>query len=136
MKRILLPLVSVAVLAAVFSCKSGQTAVLTDTRWRPTALYGEPVAPETEAFIVFSADDRRVSGNGGCNTFGGTYRLAPDGGISFSQMIFTRKMCFGANIEERLSAAFGAAVRYAVRDRALLLFDSDGTEIATLAKTN
>jgi heat shock protein HslJ len=103
-------------------------------RWRPLALYSEFVAEDTEVFITFAADGNRVGGNGGCNSFTGTYQLAENGGLQFSQMVFTRKMCFDVNVEEKFSAVLSATARYALRGDTLVLYDAAGDELGRFGK--
>ncbi|MDR0758348.1 MAG: META domain-containing protein [Tannerella sp.] len=143
MKQTLFIAGCMAVLAIAGSCRSVGTAHnhatadisrLTDVRWRPVALYGEAVAEDTEAFITFATDSNRVGGNGGCNSFTGTCKLAADGRLQFSQMVFTRKMCFAENVEEKFSAALDATARYALRDDTLVFYDADGNELCRLGK--
>jgi putative lipoprotein len=133
-----------AALLAAGSCRTARTpranpgadtSLPVDTRWRPVALYGEPVADDTEAFITFSAEDHRVAGHGGCNLFTGTYHPGKDGEIRFSQMVFTRKMCLGQNIEDTFSAALTAVARYALHGSDTLVFyDDAGTELVRFGK--
>ena len=50
---------------------------LIGTSWRLTELDGAPTTSEFTSTAIFSADG--VGGNGGCNTYGGTLTVNPDG---------------------------------------------------------
>ncbi|MDR1602106.1 MAG: META domain-containing protein [Tannerella sp.] len=144
MKRTLLYIAGcMTLLVAADSCRSvgttrktGATDIsrLADARWRPLVLYGKTVAEDTEAFISFATNDLRVGGNSGCNAFTGTCKLTEDGLMQFSQMVFTRKMCFGANIEEKFSAALDATVRFALSGDTLVFYDDTGSELCRFGK--
>ncbi len=59
-------------------------ASLTGTNWKLTEINGKPVGETTEGkrremFITLAAADNWVSGNAGCNGFGGTFTRQADG---------------------------------------------------------
>ncbi|MGI8556477.1 MAG: META domain-containing protein [Pyrinomonadaceae bacterium] len=62
-----------------------------DIEWKLTRLEGKAV-DNGKAFIKFDDQNNRVSGSGGCNSFGGT--LAQDGNqIKISRIISTKMAC-------------------------------------------
>ena len=67
-----------------------------------------------EAFIILQDEDRRVNGNGGCNTLNGTYEISEGGRIKFSQMASTMVACFNMEIEEGLKRALEVADNYSL----------------------
>ncbi|MDR1331015.1 MAG: META domain-containing protein [Tannerella sp.] len=139
MKQTLLIVATLVLLASAGTCRrtvavaeqpGDAFARLAGSRWRPVALYGQAVDGTTDAFLALDTATRRVAGNSGCNTFGGAYsRTAAGGALQFSQMISTRKMCLGRNIEAQFTAALAATTRYALRGDTLVFLDGDGAEL-------
>jgi heat shock protein HslJ len=114
------------------SSEGGKTVPLTGTYWKLTDLYGEPVqiksAGAAEPYLMFRAGENSISGNGGCNTFRGTYELKQDCRIRFSGMVLTRKMCPDAgDTEDLLMHAFDR-VRSCVPAGDTLILYGEGTE--------
>ncbi|MFT3980813.1 MAG: META domain-containing protein [Ferruginibacter sp.] len=114
---------------------SAQTATLKDTYWKLIELNGGPVtgAPDSkEAYVILHTKDNRASGNGGCNGFGGTYELNPNGfNIRFSAFIRTQMACPGLDIENRFLGVFEKADSYYVINDTLQL---NRARMAPLAK--
>ena len=83
---------------------------LVEKHWKLIELMGEPVTyreGEREAFITFKAENCRVHGNFGCNTFNGSYEIKFGDRIKFSQMISTMMMCTNMELEQK----FGEVLR-------------------------
>jgi heat shock protein HslJ len=105
--------------------KNGDSATrsLTNTYWKLVELNGKSigeaeVGKRREMFLLLATKDNRVSGNAGCNGFGGTYTLAPGNfRISFSQMMRTQMACDGLDLENLyLSILEKADSYYLMRD--------------------
>ena len=88
---------------------------LTGTYWKLIELNGKPAAQATssdgkEIFMMLFKNENRVSGNGGCNGFAGTYNLADDGfRIGFAKIMRTQMACAQLDIENeffKLSGVF------------------------------
>lgn len=75
---------------------------LAGTRWEITKINGASPAAERKAQLNFTGD--RISGNAGCNGFGGGYVLA-DHVLTVTQMISTKMACVGPGMEQE-SAVF------------------------------
>jgi len=74
------------------------TAPLLETHWKLIELNGDRIpdsATNKEMYISLKKLANRVEGNGGCNSFSGTYALGKNNGIAFSDIISTRMMCPG-----------------------------------------
>ena len=86
--RLALAIVSIAVLA--FGCSpstesgpsesnpAGRPATLAGTAWRVVSVGGRAPVAAARPTAVFSAD--RITGSGGCNTYGGRYQYDPAAG--------------------------------------------------------
>jgi len=97
--------------------------------WRILSINGRPTLERSPATIRFEGD--RVSGNTGCNAFGGSFRFKR-GWLTTGPMISTRRACIApsANDQERELLAFlgdRASVSQGNRDRLVLTARSGGT---------
>ncbi len=95
-----------AIAFAALSCGSTKEvepmAILTGNTWQLSTMNGSAVdasAYRTLPFISFTTDNK-VMGNGGCNSFSGSYNLNDEGGINMSQLISTKMACDGVNETE------------------------------------
>ncbi len=118
----------------LFSCSSSNeqpstpNASLTNTRWVLRALNDKKVfTPESgkEAYISLTKLDKRLSGNGGCNTMFSTYTL--DGNnIKFGVIASTEMYCAQMETETAFLKALEKVVKYRIKGDTLYLYDSVG----------
>jgi len=127
--------VAAAIALALTSCQAEQEvaaegADLAGTAWVAESIAGLEVIGEPQSFIRFD-DDRRVSGNAGCNGFTGTYETQGDR-LIMGPLAVTRRACGGVvdDQERRFLAALSGVDRYEIEDDLLLLF-SKQPEAAT-----
>ena len=109
-----------------------ETGSVKGTTWRLSSLGGEDAATGVVSTLTFN-DDNNISGNGGCNSFGGQATF--DGvKLNFSDVFSTMMACEQPKMEQE--AAFLAAVAktasYTVEGATLTLLDGSGTAVATL----
>jgi heat shock protein HslJ len=113
----------IAIVGAVAACDVGEPpasltrvshpANLAGTTWRLLSVQGRPVPAGPDLTLAFDGD--RISGNGGCNSFGGQVTYEPATGVlAVSGLLSTMRACAEAarNDVERvyLAALQGAAV--------------------------
>jgi heat shock protein HslJ len=68
---------------------------LAGTTWRLLSIQGGPVPATPELTLAFDGD--RVSGNGGCNSFGGQFTYEPaTGALALSSLLSTMRACLEA----------------------------------------
>jgi len=100
-------------------------AELTETYWKLTELMGEPfVMPKgakTEIHLVLKKQDNLVNGNGGCNSFRGSYNLMEGNRISFSQLAGTKMACIDMEKETSFMEVLQKADNYAIQGKILSL---------------
>lgn len=82
------------------STKGGSpTELLTATNWKLESINGKAIS-EAEfangAPVANFSIDHKITGNGGCNRYGGSYNLNDEGGINISQVMATKMFCEGA----------------------------------------
>jgi len=93
---------------------------LAGTTWRLLSVQGRPVPAGPDLTLEFDAD--RVSGNGGCNSFGGQFTYEPaTGALAFSGLLSTMRACIEAGRNDVESAYLKALQGSAVAN-----MDSDG----------
>lgn len=109
------------------------TRSLAGTHWVITGINGAAPTAQRKAAVSFTAD--RISGNAGCNGFGGGYALAA-GVLTVTQMISTKMACLGPGMDQE-SAVFkilGEPMTVARHgDGSLSLSDNAGTITLTPA---
>ena len=99
-------------------------APLVGTRWRLVELRGQPVTGlERAPYLTLDGEERRVSGFGGCNTFGGSYTLDEERlRISFGQLVSTLRACpTGMDVERTLHEVLGQVDNYSLSGGRLTL---------------
>ncbi|QPC83898.1 META domain-containing protein [Phototrophicus methaneseepsis] len=105
---------------------------LVGTEWQLTS-YGVPGEETTvmgQVTIAFQSENQ-VSGNGGCNSYGGQYRIDGDM-ITFSEVISTLMACADADItqqEQDYLSALQATTQYAVAEDQLTIWYGDGLQL-------
>ena len=71
--------------------------------WKLVELSGNPIKTDTtfrrEAHIIFKEADRRINGNGGCNTIGGVYTIRGMNSLSTSSLYSTKMFCQNMDLE-------------------------------------
>ncbi|TPG21572.1 META domain-containing protein [Sphingomonas koreensis] len=103
------------------------------TQWAIASING--AVPSAERNTAISFDNERISGNAGCNSFGGGYAVS-GGTMTVTQVISTKMACVGPGMDQEnaffkilaapMTMAWG-------KDGALTL--SDGAGSVTLAPT-
>jgi len=99
-------------------------AGLTETYWKLTELNGKAIGEASEdrreVYVIFRTKENKVQGNAGCNGYGGTYTLDPNGfNIKFSAMMHTQMACPGLDVENEYLKLFETADSYYVKDGTL-----------------
>jgi len=119
MKRIF-TITAITLIAVFQSCgtvKSGsEMDSLTETNWELTTINGK--AADSTNYnsglpVAYFSTDNKITGNGGCNRYNGSYNINEEGGINISQMASTKMFCPGEGEGEYLKAlesADGASV--------------------------
>ena len=122
-------LIALLTLAGCHSAKKAGAKMdhtpITDTYWRLFELNGQPVGDSrkegNEAHMILHSADGRVTGNGGCNNFSGSYDLGSENQISFTQLISTRMACPDMEVEDQLFTVLEAADNYTIGSDTLSL---------------
>lgn len=120
------------------SCGSAKDATneeaLTASTWKLTSLNGAKISDSDYSrgvpYINFSQDNK-ISGNGGCNGFSGTYNLNDEGGINVSQIAATKIFCEGAKENEFFKAIEESDMTKIDADKLILMKGVDETMIFT-----
>ena len=118
----------------VNSAPSSDTS-LTGTHWQLVELNGKTVAASEGRRVPFMVLDKaqgRVSGNGGCNAFGGVFQQSADGlRLHFGQMMMTEMACADMALEGEFLKVLAMTDSYHLSAEGLQLYKA---KMAPLAK--
>ena len=107
--------------------------------WNATSVYTGDAIQSTVAGSALTLEfaDARASGNAGCNTFSGDYKLSGQDGIKIGPLAATRRACVDPAVtiqEQQYTAALELATTYQVTGDQLTLFRPGGTIAATFER--
>jgi heat shock protein HslJ len=128
------------ILICLTACNSSKKATtnanasLSGTKWKLIELMGNPISKDdvtTEPFIMLGKKENRVTGNGGCNTFNGSYSSENELSIRFTQMVSTMMACEKMQVEQGLMNVLNQADNYTISGNTLSL---NKARMAPLAK--
>lgn len=125
----LLVLVMIAsfVLAA---CQPKNTGSLVDTSWILVELNGQPALSETT--VTLNLNGETITGNDGCNQFGGTYTSEGDSFKVNDDLMGTLMACEESIMNQagNFNNALREAQKYLLTDDRLTLLDENGNALA------
>jgi heat shock protein HslJ len=102
-------------------------ADLFNCKWQLKSIYSKECVAYiyTNAFIRFDEMQKRVSGNGSCNSFGGTVNIK-DNSLQIGLLFSTKMYCEAVqSIETDFFAALGKVSRYEIKGNSLLMYKGD-----------
>lgn len=128
-------------LASLASCHTAEqsttgSASIVGKYWKLIELNGKTVQLaeqlKREPHMILNTSENRVNGNGGCNSFFGSYALPGNKGITFSKMGSTKMACPDdvMQVEYQLFQAFEMTNKFTLRNDTLLLTKTDMTPLA------
>ena len=120
------------------ACSGGTSASLTGT-WKLVS-YGSPddlipAAADVDTSVVFG-EDGTISGNVGCNSFGGDYKVDGDK-ITFGTISSTLMMCADTATGDQETAVLHTLtepVTFVIDGDTLTLTSADGSSVIVLAR--
>lgn len=127
-------------------CKSTKGVVASfsdlDGEWKIIEMNNKKIiSEESTQFILFDVTRKRISGNAGCNRFGGTIEYADThkNSIRFQQVVSTRMACQDMSGEIEMLQALDKIVRFEPLEEgrpinSIALFDTDGSRLMILGK--
>ena len=132
---------SVAVVCAALmmaSCGSGKNAVAVDLsgEWNIVEVNGQQLSGDSDPFIGFDMEGKRIYGNAGCNRMMGAFELdsVNAGKIKLTQMGMTRMMCPDMETERVVTEALNKVAGYTGTEGGVALTDAEGKELVILQK--
>ncbi len=114
----------------VFTSFRSDTTVKVDlynSKWQLKTIHSREGAAYiyTNAFIRFDETQKRVSGNGSCNSFGGSVTIN-DNSLQIGNLFSTKMYCESVqSIEADFFAALGKVTRYEIKGNSLLMYMGD-----------
>jgi copper homeostasis protein (lipoprotein) len=106
--------------------------LLAGQTWQLTQLNGNEIAVEnfnTVPFLQFDSQNKKISGNGGCNTFNGSYTTSAND-LHFGPLLSTKMACAELNIETSLMNALQETETFSVVENKLTIYSKDQTPLA------
>jgi heat shock protein HslJ len=108
---------------------------LAGSGWRPSFMSASDLPAGTHMLVHFNPDGK-ISGNGGCNQFFGSYSISGNT-IKIGPLVSTRKGCPGLlHAEAAFFATLEAAKSFAQDGDSLVLFDEAGAKLAQLVRAD
>ncbi len=121
-------------LSSKYILKKEQNPII-EKYWKLVEINGKAISPpaegQREAHLILKSLNNRVTGNGGCNGYGGTYEILPGNRIKFSQVISTMMACPNLNDENELFKVLEKADNYSYNNDTMTL---NKARMAPLAK--
>lgn len=116
--------------------KADKSSEIQEKYWKLIEINGKKVTAEDfaskEPHLILKSTDNRVNGNGGCNSFFGTYELQANvSRIYFSKIGSTRMACMKPTIENDFFNVLETVDNYTVKNDTLQL---NKARMAPLAK--
>ena len=103
-------------------------APLRGTYWKLITLMGQPIPSSSntlrEPHLNFSTNEQTIGGNGGCNTFSGSYQSIDSSQLSFGPVISTKMYCDEAKYENLFFDVLGRIDNYLINGDTLVLRNS------------
>lgn len=97
---------------------------LEDKKWVLTELMGREInlgEGNKEAFLIFTSETGRISGNNSCNLLNGSYELHEGDRITIREMATTLRACPDMEIADQFNKVLGTVDNYAIGDGVLSL---------------
>ncbi|MEZ0006832.1 heat shock protein HslJ [Flavobacterium sp. 28YEA47A] len=105
---------------------------LFDKEWKLQELNGKAIVLDTtfkkEPLIIFNKETGKMTGNGGCNNFSGSYKLKDANNIELSEGGATMMACPNLGIESEFFKAFKQVKSYRIENNSLML-DNEKKEV-------
>ncbi|MGV8094651.1 MAG: copper resistance protein NlpE N-terminal domain-containing protein [Mangrovibacterium sp.] len=78
--------------------------VITEKYWKLIELHGKEFiladSQKREPYFILRTENNRITGNGGCNTFNGSYEILSGNRIRFSGVVSTMMACMDVDYEK------------------------------------
>ena len=99
--------------------------LITEKYWKLVELNGKKVQntekDKREPHMILKAENNRVHGSGGCNTFNGSFELREGNRISFSKIVSTLMACENMETEAQFFKVLEMADNYFISADTLIL---------------
>jgi copper homeostasis protein (lipoprotein) len=91
--------------------------------WKLVEIGGQPLAGpfNKEPFIQLDTISNRITGTGGCNTFGGSFKLKANNGLEIGSLMSTKMACQNMETEQQLLKVLESVDSYIVKGDTLIL---------------
>ena len=126
MKRsLIVAVIATAAVCVACTSKTDNSAMLSAHEWMLDEIVYDgndfTETPPTDVTIIFADSTGRVSGNGGCNHFSGTYKLSEENKIVISAPAATLRACLDMEFESKYFKLLEKINEYKVDESSLEL---------------
>jgi heat shock protein HslJ len=134
-----LALGSLSLLVVVSACSTASSAAsqpFVGSQWRLTQLNGQVPLATGEPISLGFQSEQQLGGNGGCNSYGGSYRIAGSD-ISIRELVSTERACLDPALNAQEVAyyqALQAVASYELVGDELRLTDVGGVVVLMFAR--
>lgn len=135
--KILILVIVVTLSACSINLLPKDTPNLDGTSWTLVKLNGE--TPIETTTITLSFEGQTVSGNGGCNHYGGDSSYNTNGDLEFSMLFMTEMYCQEAGVSDQEYVYFSAldkVISFGVTDGNLYLANEAGQTVLEYTPQN
>lgn len=109
------------------------TASLEGHAWALTAIEGVEMSDiglqDNKPWILFDAENERLSGFAGCNIITGTYTIKNDNSLTFGALATTKMFCPNVQGEQLFLSTLNNTAGYRVTPEELILTDKEGAPL-------
>lgn len=141
MKEKFFSFVVITALVYLVSCHTAKQPItengfIVGIPWRLVELNGKTIMSggqlKKEPYLILNASEKRVNGNGGCNSFFGSFELQGVNGITFSKIGATRMACSNEVlvVEHQLFQVLEMIDKFTLLNDTLLLTKTDMLPLA------
>ena len=136
MKKFFIVSILTAIIAVVgigcCACRKGKNnKSLTGQGWHLVRMMERDLQIEADQFVFTFFADGKFSGRAACNQIMGVYQLLDRGGMKFSSVASTRRMCREADLETQFAQILDRTTHYEI-DGDMLMLLSNGELQAVL----
>ena len=112
-------------------------AEISNKYWKLIEIGGEVLTEKfnKDPFIQFDSSAKRITGNGGCNSFGGPFELNRENKLSIGPLYSTKMACDKMQLEQQLLKILESTDSFAVLADTLILRRAGSTSLAKFIAT-
>ena len=109
--------------------KANNLNSITNKYWKLVELNGKRIPLNTdfkkEPHLILDESESKITGNGGCNNFMGSYTISADNSIQISKLMSTKMACLSVDYEVDFLLFLQKATHFNLLEEILILSNQD-----------